>query len=70
MNFDLLAGVEVDVGLGEARRIGGRTGFQAVRVDAVDTRKRAVLVIERVVLIENNENIFDVCLQQLYHLAL
>lgn len=52
---------DIRVRLREARRVAGGTGFQAVRIEAVSTRKRAVLVIERVVLVENNEYILDRC---------
>ena len=47
-----------------AGRVLGGTGFYAVGVYAVDTRKRAELVVKRVVLVEYYKNILDFFPQQ------
>jgi hypothetical protein len=59
-----LAGVFVEVALGEPWRVGGRPRSLAIGIDAVDAGKRAIFVIERAVLIEDDEHVFDLLSQR------
>ena len=51
--------VGVRVGLGKAQCVPGGTRLLAVRVESVDAWERAILVVERVVLVEDHEDVFD-----------
>ena len=54
-----LAGVRIEVALREAWRVGGRARILPVGIEAVDARKRAVFVVERAILVEDDEDVFD-----------
>ncbi len=58
------AGDAIDVGLSEAGRVGRRAWLFAVRIEAVDAGKRAVFVVERAVLVEDDEDVFDLFAQR------
>ncbi len=51
--------IGVRVGLGKAQCVPGGTRLLAVRVESVDPWERAILVVERVVLVEDHEDVFD-----------
>jgi hypothetical protein len=53
-----LAACEIFIGLGEARRILGRTRMLAVRVNPIRPWKRPKIIIERLVFFEDHKNIF------------
>ena len=59
LNGDSLAGVRIEVAFRESRRLGGRARILPVGIEAIDARKRAVFMVERTVLIEDNEDVFD-----------
>ena len=59
LNGDCLAGVRIEVAFRESWRIGGRARVLAVGIDSVDAGKRAIFMIERAVLIEDDEDVFD-----------
>ena len=56
--------VRAGVGLGEARRVRGVARSGAVGEHAVGARERAELVVERMVLVEDHEYVFDLRTQQ------
>ena len=65
LNRDGLAGICVDIGLREARRVGGRARIFSIGIEAVDARESAVFVVERAVLVEDHEHIFHLLPQRL-----
>ena len=65
LNRDGLAGVCVDIGLREARRVGGRARIFSIGIEPVDARESPVFMVERAVLVEDHEHIFDFSPQRL-----
>ena len=65
LNRDSLAGICVDVGLREARRVGGRARIFSIGIEPVDARESPVFVVERAVLVEDHEHIFHFSPQRL-----
>ena len=65
LNRDSLAGICVDIGLREARRVGGRARIFSIGIEPVDARESPVFVVERAVLVEDHEHIFDFSPQRL-----
>jgi hypothetical protein len=59
LNGDCLAGVRIEVAFHEPRRIGGRARILPIGIEAVDAGQRAVFVVERAILVEDNEYVFD-----------
>ncbi len=69
LNRDRLAGHGVQVGLGEARRIGGRARSLSVGIESVRAGEGPVFVVERAVLVEDDEDVLDLAPQRLDVLA-
>jgi hypothetical protein len=59
LDEDSLAGVRIEVAFREPRRVGRRARILPVGIEAVDAWKRAVFVVERAVLVEDDEYVFD-----------
>src|SRR5262249_26244218 len=59
LNRDGLTRIRVDVSLSEAGRVGGRARIFSVGIEAVDAGKRPIFVVERAVLVEDHEYVFD-----------
>ena len=51
--------IHVLIGLRETGRIGREARLSAVGVNPVDARQSAILIVERVVLVENHEDILN-----------
>ena len=63
-NGDRLPGRGVEIALSEARRVDRGARLLAVGIEPVDAGKRAVFMVERAVLVEDDEDIFDLLPQR------
>jgi hypothetical protein len=59
LNGDRLAGVRIEVAFRKSCRVGRRARDLPIGIDPVDARKRPVFVVERAILVEDDEYVFD-----------